>query len=306
MNGRITENDMQHSASQSESTELDTNNSVPSATNANGEGDADSMVSGGTSLAQVLRTQILAALAAPGAPLRRFVDGLMRLRTQLENATAPGTELRAKIDALPSIFERWQQLPPQLHGALNAADFPPCHRFSTRDIMEIAETYTNCGSNASTPLIEALARAAFGDAAYRTQMLADWDANPKMGKRMNILRAATEAVVEGRFELAIPALLAQLEGLVADLVAHKGQMNGTKYGEYIHDLQQPDPLFAGVLEEFFKRTLLARFEHGLSIKSTMSRHAILHGGDTSYGTELNAIKAIWMIDYVQAVQRWAE
>ena len=56
------------------------------------------------------------------------------------------------------------------------------------------------------------------------------------------------------------------------------------------------PLDAGLLTDG-----AGALEHGKALQPDLSRHAILHGGDTNYGTELNALKVIMLIDYVQAL-----
>lgn len=52
--------------------------------------------------------------------------------------------------------------------------------------------------------------------------------------------------------------------------------------------------------EYFKKDyIVADFKHGIAPNSYLSRHAILHGGDTSYGTIENSLKCILLFDYIQ-------
>ena len=247
----------------------------------------------------------LANALAPGTELRRFIDRIAELQEALAEALAPGTELRAFIESLPAVAARLEEamreLPTQAQAAFKEARFPPCNQFSLGDVNDIAETYTANGSAAATALIEAKAREAFYDEAQRTRMLDEWAANPKLTNRMPILRTSVAASVDGQFDIAIPALLAQLEGVIVDVFSHTGDMGGSKYREFFKLLSAKDAFLGVQLYDFVSSTVIVSFKHGKALQSDLSRHAILHGGDTNYGTELNALKVIMLIDYVQAV-----
>ena len=194
-----------------------------------------------------------------------------------------------------------RELPAQAQAAFKDARFPPCNQFSLVDVNDIVDTYTANGSAAATALIESKAREAFYDEVQRTRMLNEWAANPKLTNRMRILRTAVAASVDGQFDVAIPALLAQLEGIIVDVFRHTGRMGGETYKEYVQRLSGKDDFFGVQLDEFVGSIVLARFKHGDALDSDLSRHAILHGADTNYGTELNALKVIMLIDYVQGL-----
>ena len=247
----------------------------------------------------------LANALVPGTEFRRFIDRIAELQEALAEALAPGTELRAFIESFPAVADRLEkamrELPPQAQAAFKDARFPPCNQFSLGDVNDIAETYTANGSAAATALTEPKAREAFYDEAQRTRMLDEWAANPKLTNRMRILRTSVAASVDGQFDIAIPALLAQLEGVIVDVFSHTGRMTEKKYKKFVLDLSAKDAFLGVRLDEFVRFTVLAQFEHGKALQSDLSRHAILHGGDTNYGTELNALKVIMLIDYVQAL-----
>ncbi|MFP3489612.1 hypothetical protein R0K20_18625, partial [Staphylococcus sp. SIMBA_130] len=52
------------------------------------------------------------------------------------------------------------------------------------------------------------------------------------------------------------------------------------------------------VEKYYVDTILAEFTRGEEIKSDLSRHAILHGADTDYGTKVNSIKTILVLDTI--------
>ena len=45
-------------------------------------------------------------------------------------------------------------------------------------------------------------------------------------------------------------------------------------------------------------TVFVKFQWGDPLSSSLSRHAILHGGDTDYATALNSVKALLLFDFV--------
>jgi len=57
--------------------------------------------------------------------------------------------------------------------------------------------------------------------------------------------------------------------------------------------------FDEAIQKYYLDIILAGFEHGTVPKSFLSRHAILHGGDTNYGNITNSLKSILLFDYLQ-------
>jgi hypothetical protein len=96
--------------------------------------------------------------------------------------------------------------------------------------------------------------------------------------------------------LVIPAIFLTIEGLIVRGENHKGKMSGGKYIEFIDDI------FSGRSREglkvIIKQRMLMLFKHGEDIESPISRHAIMHGADTVYGTEANSIRLILILNEV--------
>lgn len=106
-----------------------------------------------------------------------------------------------------------------------------------------------------------------------------------------------------RLGASVPALLAQLEGLIADASSHAGRMNATAWREHMNEAASRDPLVGTLVKRFVNAVLAAPFEHGAPITSPLSRHAILHGGDVDYGTLTNSRTAILLVDYFAFLRR---
>ena len=142
----------------------------------------------------------------------------------------------------------------------------------------------------------------FSEARLQT-MLRKWAQKTWLAQRVPILKQVIEAHIAGLYMVSIPALLPQVEGIFASGFAHQGSMNGATYVTYAKKLLEPK---AGVTydmkaatRDFILKTLLVTFQHGGPINSFMSRHAILHGADTDYGTAVTSLKAILLFDNVQ-------
>lgn len=140
--------------------------------------------------------------------------------------------------------------------------------------------------------------------------LSGWRAKRLLAKRMHILEAAVEAHCQGNYDLSVPALLAQSEGIVADGFNHPGQMRGQRYADYVAGL-----FASGVRERitaavnkavvsFWTSVLYVGFGHGQAVGSQLSRHAILHGGDVDYGTRQASLKAFLLVDLFQDAFRF--
>ena len=137
----------------------------------------------------------------------------------------------------------------------------------------------------------------------------DWRRNPILASRIHILEAVLEAHLEGKYFLSVPALLPQIEGLIVDAYGHTGWLAGGRLEKYINSIDNVEERERVARKELsindvFKQIMidlvLDNFCHGEPVNSPLSRHAILHGGDTKYGTGTNSLKTILLFDYFQA------
>lgn len=118
--------------------------------------------------------------------------------------------------------------------------------------------------------------------------------------RKTILEAAISAHHNGQFALSVPVLLIQVEGMCIEklgkhLYATKNGVPRTK--------ATTENLIDGTLSEAFLLPL--REVHGLTASKNdrgkwpdaPNRHEIIHGIATDYGTRLNSLKALSLLDY---------
>lgn len=121
--------------------------------------------------------------------------------------------------------------------------------------------------------------------------------------REKLVRSAFGAHRRGEYELAIPVLLAQTDGISVDATG----------GSLFRDAEG-SPLTAayvrGIASDEFLSAMLAPLAQKLPINATekqrgkvenwtaLNRHMVLHGEALDYGTEINSLKAISLLNYV--------
>jgi hypothetical protein len=216
----------------------------------------------------------------------------------------PGPEGRSQLDELiefckpANVQARLDKISDATRAALKDAGFPPARLLSLNDLCEIEEVYTAKGLPESATVAARLCREVVASAECRQEMLNDWGSKSLCVPRMRILSAAMDAHARGAYELSVPALLAQLEGVVSD---HKrpggGRLRQSDIYSHVTDLSKQHPMLASQLAEFVENIVFADFVRGQQLPE-LSRHAILHGADTTYATEDNSTKAILTFDFV--------
>lgn len=130
--------------------------------------------------------------------------------------------------------------------------------------------------------------------------------------RAALLSDAIDAHRNGGYNLSIPVLLAQADGISSQILGasffakEKGVPKVSKtYRARL--LKEHDPESVNV---FFLRPLelLSSLSYGIDYHNSarvadphlgpLNRHAIIHGYDTDYGTEANGLRAILLLDYL--------
>lgn len=119
--------------------------------------------------------------------------------------------------------------------------------------------------------------------------------------RARILDAAFKAHSGGEYVLAIPVLLAQADGICQE-----------RMGVQLYKKQKKAPVLAAYVAEVATDALQAAFLHPLTQPLPISagakdrgedfkglnRHQVLHGESVDYGSEVNSLRAISLLNYV--------
>lgn len=133
-------------------------------------------------------------------------------------------------------------------------------------------------------------------------LMVKWENNKILKNRLPILRNVIKCHTQQMYFASIPTLLPQLEGIMAEFYNHNGQMNGKVMKKYLDQTLKVERIseysIEDALHDFYLEHILVKFNHGEELKSNLSRHAILHGGDYKYGTKQNSLKLILMFDYL--------
>jgi hypothetical protein len=127
----------------------------------------------------------------------------------------------------------------------------------------------------------------------------DWIADDLISARLPILLDALKAHEEDRYNLSVPVVLAQLEGMVAEARQHTGRFTTKTLFDYLHPIEVDGSRFQRIAAKLVVKTLWVEFTHGAA-PPPLSRHAILHGADTAYGTGANSLRAILYFDTIRA------
>jgi hypothetical protein len=241
-------------------------------------------------------------LAEALTSIAEMVERFMRkLQEVADEALKPGSKFRAFLESLPEVQARIEALPAKTQRALSACGLPALHSFfSLEDVSQFIQIFEQDGVDAARVYIESRARDALNSAEVREHLLNEWARNQQLVSRMEILRDALEAHANRKYSLSVPVFISQLEGLIAT-ARGRGKMNFAEMKAHVDKIVQTEHLMGPHVSAFVNSILLATFEHGANLPFDFSRHAILHGGDVSYGTEWNSIRAIALFDYIQAI-----
>lgn len=126
----------------------------------------------------------------------------------------------------------------------------------------------------------------------------------KFQHRSHLIESAFDAHDRGCYELCIPVLLAQVDGICKEIV-----------DQYLFIKKDRKPQTAVYVSQIatdtYKAALLSPLATALPIGKTesersdsfnaLNRHTVLHGESLDYGTKANSLKAISLLNYVSYV-----
>jgi hypothetical protein len=154
------------------------------------------------------------------------------------------------------------------------------------------------------------------------EMVSSWLHSSFFDRRKRIIEDALEAHISGKFTLSIPALLPQVEGILSSKTNRNAGSVGLllKAAVEQNDLSDisifnaveddilialaTDPfLFKGhTFGEFFTPEKYTEWVTGQGFDSTpLNRHAILHGVQIDYATEINSLRVFFLLDSVHGI-----
>ena len=124
------------------------------------------------------------------------------------------------------------------------------------------------------------------------------DVATRFAARRRVLQLAFEAHGRGEYELSVPIFLIQADGLCIQLIG-VSLYRERATSKYIEQLPA-DRLTRALHEPLVGSPISAPYDPPWSGEH-LNRHAVLHGAATDYGTEVNSLKAISLLQYVATV-----
>ena len=206
------------------------------------------------------------------------------------------------FEEISKVIERLSEFDGELEkfkAIIMSLGFPPHMELLPYDISRIVSIYNKYGEEKAKEETYNIYLQYFNNENIK-DMSNEWFETDIVKKRKDIINQAINAHIQGNYYLSIPIVFSQIEGMIANVFNHKGQMSGGKYLEHIKQLldSKENYSFDSLISTFYSNIILVTFGHNEPIKSFLSRHAIMHGGDTEYGTEINSIKALALFDYI--------
>lgn len=184
-------------------------------------------------------------------------------------------------------------------GILVELGWPPHQDLSAKELAAIARIYDREGPERAERSVADFMLEHYGVQALEG-ILEGWRRRRWLQPRLRILEESISGHKSGLYFLTVPALFAQIEGIIAEGFGHRGRMKSQDYEKYLEQLlDTPLPEHRAV-KKFMLDVVLASFVWGMQVSLPLSRHAILHGYDTRYGTKENSLKVILLFDYIQA------
>lgn len=115
--------------------------------------------------------------------------------------------------------------------------------------------------------------------------------------RSNIIRAALQAHREGKYELSIPTIFPQVEGICIEKL-QKYIPFTWKNGSHIKDMRTISPAFS---HYFFDPLFDDKYSNAKTDQAplgALNRHLVLHGKSTDYPTRVNSLKVISLLSSI--------
>ena len=155
-------------------------------------------------------------------------------------------------------------------------------------------------------------------------MVDGWNRNPYFVPRMDIIRDALRAHIDGKYTLSVPTLLPVAEGILSSITG-KGAAGsgGTRrmakdvlagmYTDFMREASKDAvvefatgiTLYGNVPPYYFSPERYPEWleQNELTGGQVLNRHAILHGVQTHYASEENSLRAFFLLDVLSWIER---
>jgi hypothetical protein len=204
------------------------------------------------------------------------------------NAWATGTiEAKKGLATLPAEFET----------ALMELQWPaPMIDFSFALMRDIIKLHDNLPPEEANVQVGQILLQIY-DADCLHERLDSWKHYEWIKPRISILAPAIEAHIRGQYELSVPTLVVQIEGILSGSFKEGEWVTQKRELAWIRTACENDGSVVGRLAaSFFVSAFFQEFHIGQQMVPSLSRNAILHGTDLGYATAVNSLKMILLLD----------
>jgi hypothetical protein len=236
---------------------------------------------------QLSATQELAERLNPAGAVQR-------LHEKIEQLAEPFSALE-RLQQLHRALTRFEGMPERLSDALVSAGYSPHPELTLPDVALIVEAFEEEGPDAAVEVVERIYDEMLADERFSAGMHARWDAIPGRG---DVLMHCLLAYEQGLYGAMVPSLIAQVEGMILDATDFAGWVRGDTVQAKLAELLDEDDVLTLATAGFLGSVLHHKFHHGDEPMPPLSRHAILHGGDTGFATKRHARAVVIWTDCV--------
>jgi len=173
--------------------------------------------------------------------------------------------------------------------------WPPLLTIPARSIHEFIREYDNDPDDFQASIGDWVLR--YCDESGLGEIETGWEGSSIIGERLPILRECIEGHRDGYYNLTVPTLLTQIEGLLCSAFEHVGASGGHVWRRYVDAIIENQTEYLPIREMIIER-LLQRFQWGDPSAMNFSRHTILHGSSLTHGTKESSTKLILLVDVI--------
>jgi len=205
------------------------------------------------------------------------------------------------------VFTRLGQASKAVNKKLNEENifFSPYFHELTLDILG---PFSNSGKSAIEIYSEV-----FADKRHQQNLISQWSRNRHFSPRMKILEKALAAHANGDYELTVPTFLAQIEGVLSDILGVDGhaaiknelrecfeKINNEKVDDEEFIISGKEILLGVICEQVFKSHDEERSPRKV-VFDYPNRHRILHGRQLDYCNDFKySTRCIVLLDYLRS------
>jgi hypothetical protein len=173
--------------------------------------------------------------------------------------------------------------------------WPPLLKIPANSIHEFIREYDNDPVDFRGSIDDWVLK--YHDESGLNDIEAGWESNSIIAERLPILRECIDGHRNEYYNLTVPTLLSQIEGILCSAFEHVGTSGGHVWRRYVDAIVENQTEYLPIREMIIER-LLERFRWGDSSATNFSRHTILHGSSLLHGTKVSSMKLILLVDVI--------